>query len=336
MKEKITRRGVLAKSGIAAVTTTGLAGCLGDVTDDTTSITLASSFEPGHINVEAAEIFGDLVEEESDGNIEVDVSAGGSYGAEDEIAELVSEGSVEGSAGGALPHTIYIPEYSFFMGGPYVIEDFDHMLRVMDSDLMDGENEELIEAGNQRRIGNVIYRGWRQFTSNVPVRTPDDLGGINLRYDGIDSRGDIFEAVGVDPVPVPLDELYSALQQGTVDASEGDVEQIYSFNLFEVQDYLSLTEHLLEVGLLYLNEDVFQGLDESEQDLILELAEEATDEASEIAEDREEDRMDELADEGMEIVEDVEVEAFRENAQPAIEDWFESAWVGSYDEVQDI
>lgn len=334
MTHGTTRRGLLKRSGVAAAAMAGIAGCTGD--NGGTSITLASSFEPGHINVETGEIFGEMVEEESDGDIEVTVSAGGSYGAEDEIAELVSDGGVEGSAGGALPHTIYTPEYSFFMGGPYVIGDFDHMLRVMDSDLMDGENEELIEAGNQRRIGEVIYRGWRNVTSNTPARTQEELAGLNLRYDGIDSRGDIFAEIGMNPTPVALDELYSALQQGTVDASEGDAEQVASFNLHEVQDYLNITEHLMEVGLLYLNEDVFQGLDESYQDMILELADKATNEGSEIAQDREDDLIDELEEDGMEIVEDVEVEQLRESAEPAIERWFDNEWVGSWDEVQEI
>jgi TRAP-type transport system periplasmic protein len=334
-RDGVRRRHVLkGGAGIATAGVVGLAGCTGD-DDGDVSMTIASTFEPGHINVEAAEMFEEEIEEESDGEIEVEVSAGGAYGAEDEIGELVADGEPEAHAAGTVPFLQYASEYWFF-GNPFVLEDYDHLLRVMDDEIMDGAEETMIENGNQRPIGQQIYRGLRQFTANEPIETPEDLQGLSLRLPELDPWVDIWSQIGASPTPVALDELYSALQTGTVDSSEGDAEQIHSFNLQEVQTHLSLTEHLVETGNLYMNEDFLQGLDESHQDLVLEIGQSVTEEASEQAQDREEELIDELEEEGMTVVDDVDQDAFDEAAEPVVDQWFEAEWVGTWDEVQDI
>lgn len=325
----ITRRGVLR--GTAAV---GLLGVVGtpSVSAQEVDMTIASAFEPGHINVEASEMFAEAIAEETDGDVGVEVVPGGAYGAEDEIGELVAERGVEAHAAGTFPYFQYSPDYWFF-GNPFVMEDYDHLLRVMDSELMEGGFEAMRENGNQRPIGQQIYRGLRHFTSNDPIQSPEDVEGLNLRLPELDPWVQIWSEIGVDPTPIALDELYTALETGTADASEGDTEQISAFNLFEVQDYLSMTGHLIETGNIYVNEDFFQELDEAHQDAFLEVGEEVTAEAAEIAIDREEDLIDELADEGMGIVDDVDRDAFFDAGAPAVESLFEDQWVGTWDEV---
>lgn len=331
----IRRRRVLrGGAGIATAGIVGLAGCTGDDNGDI-SMTIASAFEPGHINVEAAEMFEEEIEEQSDGEIEVEVSAGGAYGAEDEIGELVSGGEPEAHAAGTVPFLQYASDYWFF-GNPFVMEDYDHLLRVMDHEIMDGVEETMIENGNQRPIGQQIYRGLRHFTSNEPIETPEDLQGLALRLPELDPWVDIWSQVGADPTPVALDELYSALQTGTVDSSEGDAEQIHSFDLQEVQSHLSLTNHLVETGNLYMNENFYQDLDESHQDLVLEIGQNVTEDAAQQAQEREDELITELEEEGMTVVEDVDEAAFEEAAEPAVDQWFEDEWVGTWDEVQNI
>lgn len=331
----IRRRRVLKGSaGIATAGIVGLAGCTGDDGDGgDVSMTIASAFEPGHILVEVAEMFKEEIEEETDGDFSVEVSGGGAYGAEDEIGELVSGGDPDAHSAGTFPYLQYAPEY-YFIGSPFVINDYEHFLRVMDGDSTEGMIDQVIENGNQRPIGQQIYRGNRHFTANGPVQTPDDLQGLDLRLPELDPVVDIWSEAGANPTPVALDELYSALQTGTVDASEGPAQQISSFNLHEVQSHYSLTGHLIETGNIYMNEDFYQGLDESYRDLVDEIGQSVSEEATEIAQDDEQDLIDELANEGMTIVEDVERDAFQEAAEPAINRWFEEEWASSFDEVQ--
>lgn len=330
----LRRRGVLKRAaGAGAVGLTGLAGCLGGNGDGGVSMTIASTFEPGHINVEASEMFADEIEAETDEDLSVEVSAGGAYGSEDEIGELVSQGAPEAHAAGTFPYLQYAPEY-YFIGSPFVIDDYDHFLSVMQDDVTDGIVDGLIENGNQRPLGQQIYRGNRHFTGNGPAQSPEDLQGVNLRLPELDPVVAIWSEIGADPTPVALDELYSALQTGTVDASEGDAEQISSFNLHEVQSHLTLTGHLVETGNIFMNEEFYQGLDESYQDLVLEIGASVSEEATQLSQDREQDLLDELADEGMTIVEDVDIDSYQQAAEPAIDQWFEDEWVGTWDDVR--
>lgn len=123
---------------------------------------------------------------------------------------------------------------------------------------------------------------------------------------------------------------------GTVDASEGDVEQIDSVNLNEVQSHLSLTGHLPEIGGLYINDEFFRELDETYQDLVLEVGQEATDAASEGARKEEQELLDTLSEGGMTIVEDVNQEAFRNAGRDAVEQLFETEWIGTWKEVRSV
>ncbi len=325
----ISRRTVLNRTGagIGGVSIAALAGC----SDNGESITLASSFEEGHVLVDAAEDFASQVNDETDGDVDIEVVSGGSYGAEDEIAEQVQDGVIDMHSGGALPYSMFAPEYYFF-DNPFVIEDLDHFRRVEESEEFDAGREAIIDDGNQRQVGSFIYRGLRMTTSNEPIHEPGDLDGIDMRLPELDTVVEIWDEVGASTTAVALDELYSALEQGVAEASEGDAEQIHSFNLHEVQDYLSLTEHTVQMGGLYINEDFFSDLDEAHQDAILDIAEEATMDASEQTEQEEEELIDELEDEGMEVVEDVDHDAFFNGGESAVESLFENEWEGTWDD----
>ncbi|XVH33427.1 TRAP transporter substrate-binding protein (plasmid) [Haloferacaceae archaeon DSL9] len=299
------------------------------------SMTIASTFEPGHILVEMAESFGERMQSETDGAVSVDVVPGGSYGSEDEIGELVSQRGVEAHTAGTFPYFQYAPDYYFF-ANPFVMDNYDQMVRLMDSDLMQPAFDQIRETGNQIVMGQQVYRGFRHFTSNSAIRTPEDVQGLNLRLPELDTWVSIWDDIGVNPTPVALDELYSALETGTVDASEGPAEQISSFNLGEVQSHYSLTSHLIESGNLYMNVDFYEELDETYQELADEAAMEITQEASQTVQDREEELINQLADGGMEIVDDVDVDAFRAAGESAVERQFEENWEHSWDDVRNV
>ncbi|WP_199174867.1 TRAP transporter substrate-binding protein DctP [Halegenticoccus soli] len=353
-QERASRRSVLKRTGAAGVALAGIAGCLsaddgngggggngsggggnGSGGGGSVNMTIASSFEPGHILVELGQMFKEQIEEKSDGAISVNVQGGGSYGAEDEIGELAKSGGVEAHTAGTFPFFQYAPKY-FFFANPFVMNSYDQLVKLLESDKMQPAYESMKQNGNQRPLGQQVYRGFRHFTAKKPIRTPDDVQGLNVRLPELDTWVQVWEEIGVDATPVALDELYSALETGTADASEGPAEQIHSFKLFEVQSHYSKTKHLIETGNLYMNEDFYQGLDQTHKDLVNEVAQDVTKKATETAQGREEELINELSNEGMTIVEDVDVEAFRSAGQPAVERLFENQWALSWDEVRNI
>jgi TRAP-type C4-dicarboxylate transport system substrate-binding protein len=326
----VSRRAYLA--GVSGIGLASIAGCAGSDTDSEVEMTVASGYPEAHIHGEHALMFEDRVEEESDGDIQVDVLAGGAMGSDDEVRELVREDSLEAHAGGYDPYLLYIPEYSPWVN-PFVIGSWDTLVDWLESD--DGQEAEaqLAEQANHRRLGNEIYRGWRHVTTNEEINNPDDMAGMTLRLPGLDAWVDIYTSLGVDSSSVALDELYSAVQTGVVDATEGEAEQILSFDLHEVQDYYNMVETHMTTGAIYASEAWYQDLDDTYQEILMEIGLETSEEATDIALNREEDLIDELA-EDMTINEGPDRDAFVESAEPVIEEYFEEVWIGEWDDFQ--
>jgi len=342
-----SRRRVLKKGSVAIVGAMGLAGCTGSDNGDSGSdngdsgsdnggidITLATTYEPDHINTVAANRWAKRVAEETDGDITMSISPGGAYGAVDEIHDLLRDGALEATVSGGLPWFRYAPEYAF-IEIPFLMPNYEQQNKIVHSDEFEPGREKLREEGKQRLMGNIIYRGSRHFTANKPVREPADLEGIDLRLPENEAWVNIWEAIGgehgLNINPVALDELYNGLQSGVVNASEGDIEQIRSFSLFEVQDYLCLTGHHPQPGIMYLSDEFYQNLDQTYQEVLDETADEVTAAATEEIQETEPELIQETADQGMELIEDVDREAFRERGAPAANKMFEDRFAKNWD-----
>ncbi|GAK55137.1 transporter [Candidatus Vecturithrix granuli] len=312
---------------IAAMSCFALAASAADVT-----IQLASAFEPTHILSQSAQKFKELVEEKSGGAITVELFLGGVMGSEEECTESVSIGAVQMQAGGGLPIKTYAPEY-YFLDSPYVIRDWEHFQNVFYNSPIGKKAQELIATNGNTVYLGVVYRGARQFTSNKPIKTPADLQGIKLRLPQLPTWIAVWKAVGALPVPVALTELFSALQTGVADASEGDVSQIHSFHLDEVQKYLSMTNHLVQTGALTINKTFLESLTAEQQAIIKEAGKEAADWGSQKIIDGEAELIADLKAKGMEVV-IPDADAFREKAKPAVEQLFKEQWpVATWEEV---
>lgn len=295
------------------------------------TIRLGSAFEPTHILCQAAQKFKELVEERSKGAIEVQLFLGGAMGSEEECTEAVSIGALEMQVGGGLPIKTFAPQYYFF-DSPYVMRDWNHFQKVWAGTLGEKAREELIKKGNTMYFG-VVYRGVRHLTANKSIFVPDDLKGIKLRLPQLPTWVKVWEAIGASTVPIALTELFTALQTGVADASEGDVTQILSFRLYEVQKYLMLTGHLVQTGGLTINKPFFDKLKKEYQDIVVQAGKEATDWASNTIVNEEGNLIKELEAKGMQIIQP-NAEAFREKAKSAVEELFKSEWpVTTWEEV---
>ena len=104
---------------------------------------------------------------------------------------------------------------------------------------------------------------------------------LKLRLPPIPTWMAVWKAIDADPVGVPLPELYAALKTGKAEASEGDLPQIASFKLDEVQTHLIMTNHLVQTGGMLINKPFFERLSKADQDLIVRAGKEACDWANE-------------------------------------------------------
>jgi TRAP-type C4-dicarboxylate transport system substrate-binding protein len=242
---------------------------------------------------------------------------------EEEINDLCSKGTIEMQTNGNRPLEIYAPQY-FFLGAPYVLKDLDHFMRIWQGNLGKKAREQVEKNGNLIHLG-IVYRGLRQTTSKKPLYTPADAYGLKLRLPVVPTWIAVWKEIGAEPVPVPLPDLYKSLKEGKAEASEGDLSQITSFKLDEVQTHLTITNHMVQTGNFLINKTFFNGLSKEDQNLILKASKEVCDWANEKMKKGEKALLIELQRKGMQVV-IPDADSFREKAKPAVEQLFKTTW----------
>jgi tripartite ATP-independent transporter DctP family solute receptor len=206
--------------------------------------------------------------------------------------------------------------------GAFVFDDAEHLKRFFTDPASDQLKEAFLAATGVRILG-AWSAGARQFTANKAIRTPDDLAGIRMRFPPSPQFLMNAAAMGAEPVEVAFEELYLALQQGTVDGQENPINNIAANNIQEVQDVMSMSSHQLNSNLVIINEATWQSLSADQQAALSAAVAEAMEQVPACVEEFESTTLDQWrADGTIEIVEDVDREAFRTKVEPYLrENW---------------
>lgn len=292
---------------------------IGNAISAETTIRMSSPFKGG-IVVEAAEKFKELVEKGSAGRIEVMIDAGTK--SEADIAKMNRNGEIEMQSNGTQFLEFYAPPYYFFTG-PYVMKDFDHYMRVWNGKLGQEARNQLEK--NDLKFLTTIYRGLRQTTAKKPLYTPADAYMLKLRLPPIPSWMAVWKAIGADPIGVPLPELYNSLKTGKAEASEGDLPQIQSFKLNEVQSHLIMTNHLVQTAGILIYKPFFDKLSKADQELIVKAGKETEEWANNKIKAGEGAILVDLQRKGMQVV-IPDAESFRSKARDAVDELFKTQW----------
>ena len=183
---------------------------------------------------------------------------------------------------------------------------------------------EMEKNGNLKYRGT-IYRGLRQTTAKKPLYTPADAYNLKLRLPPIPSWMAVWKAIGTDPVGVPLPELFNSLKTGKAEASEGDLPQIQSFKLDQVQSHLIITNHLVQTAGILIHKPFFDKLSKADQDLIVKSGKESEEWANNKIKTGEAAILVELQRKGMQVI-IPDANSFREKAKPAVDELFKTQW----------
>jgi tripartite ATP-independent transporter DctP family solute receptor len=155
---------------------------------------------------------------------------------------------------------------------PYLIVSRAHMKKVAENKQTQSALLERLPARGMRILG-VWENGFRHITNNLrPIEKPEDLKGIKLRVPGGVWRVKMFKDYGANPSPMPLAEVYSALQSGVMDGQENPFPQIASAKFHEVQKFLSLSGHVYTPAYLVIGEDVWAKLPKDVQTTLSKIA----------------------------------------------------------------
>ena len=192
------------------------------------------------------------------GKVEVKVFHSSQLGSDEQMIRGVKLGAPEMFLPSTVMSTVEQKVGVFEM--PYLIVSRVHMKKVTENKQVQSALFEGLPAKGMRVLG-VWENGFRHITNNVrPIVKPEDLKGIKLRVPGGVWRVKMFKAYGANPSPMPLGEVYSALQSGVMDGQENPFPQIASAKFQEVQKFLSLSGHVYTPAYLVIGEDSWKKL----------------------------------------------------------------------------
>jgi tripartite ATP-independent transporter DctP family solute receptor len=265
---------------------------------------------------------------ELQGKFDVRVFHSSQLGQAAQVLQLVKAGEFEASmVGPGQLQAFYAPMGIF--SAIYVIDDHEHMRRVMGTDvwtdLMKGLNEKATLA-----IPAMLWYGTRQLTSNKAVRTPADMAGLKMRVaPGSQVAFTNGRAMGANPTTLPFGELYLGLSQGVVEAQENPLPTIDEAKFYEVQQFLNLTNHEPSPQFLVVNSNWYAKLGADQRKAFDDASKKAEAATLDCTLKAEKELLDKWKAQGTfkgGIIENVDVAAFRDRAAPILMQEYGQVW----------
>ena len=189
----------------------------------------------------AADYFAKRVEELSKGKIKVEVYPNAQLGKDKVLLRKMKFNAVQMAAPSFSKFTGLVPQLGLF-DLPFLFKDENHLHRVLDGKV----GQKLLDMVTKKGYVALAYwdNGFKQLTdSKRPLIKPDDCKGLKFRVMSSKVLIEQFKALGAIPVVLPFSEVYSALQQGVVDGQENTISNIYTKKFYEVQRYMTMTNH---------------------------------------------------------------------------------------------
>jgi tripartite ATP-independent transporter DctP family solute receptor len=263
------------------------------------TLRLADNQPEGYPTVVGAKEFASLVEERTDGRIEIEVYPGGVLGDESSTIEQVQFGAIDFVRTSITPMANFEPAMNV-LSLPYLYPSEEYMFQVLFSEVGEGVLDGLRDAGI---VGLTWYdSGARSFyTADTKVTSPEDLEGLRIRVQESQLMMDMVEALGASPTPIAWGEVYSALQTGVVDAGENNYPGWYYNSHHEVAPNFVEDAHNRIPELIIMSEITWNKLSEEDQEIIKQAAVDSTEVQREAWDQRTEEAKELAVEEGATI-----------------------------------
>ena len=265
------------------------------------------------------EVFKELLEKKSGGDLKVEIFPNSQLGSEQEMAEMCKLGTMQGVMFGrfeSMGMELYTPAL------PFMFKDYEQVNRVLSGPI--GDYLASFTEENGLKLLGWAHSGFRQITNNTrPIKSPADLEGLKMRTPPLENILQTMGAFGASVTPIAYSELYMALKTGVVDGQENPWVNIVSEKMYEVQKYATAINYIYMPGPFCVGLDWWEALSAEEQRMVGEAAEVATQYTNYVTESSNEAYKQKCIAEGMEIyvLNDAERQAFIDMAQP-VYDYF--------------
>ena len=216
--------------------------------------------------------FKELVEKNSGGRIEVKIYPNEQLGKEKDLVTSIQTGTADmGIFGETL--TTFGADKTIFMATPYLLRDAAHLHKVAGGEMGKEIEAQVLEKAKLRVLG-YMERGPRELTSSRAVKTPDDLKGMKIRLPNVPIFLAAWEALGAKPIPMAFSEVFTSLQQGTIEGQENPYALIASAHFYEVQKFLNKTSHVRGWIYVCIGEKRFASLPDDLKKVVLDAGKE--------------------------------------------------------------
>jgi TRAP-type transport system periplasmic protein len=275
-------------------------------------VTLSFAYElpEDHPWGHGAEKFKEIVEKKTNGEVKIEIHGNGSLAASGrEIQEGVKIGTMD--IGISSTPLSQMNPYLDLFSLPYIFESREQAWEVLDGPV----GEEVGKKLSEHNLTFLAYweDGFRQITNNVkPITKIEDFNGLKIRVPESEVRLETFKALGASPLPMAWSEVFTALQQGTIDGQENPLSVVSSSSFYDVQKYLTISNHVYSPATLFINSSKWESLTTEQQDIILEAAEEGRDLNRKMNQEMDDKLIKEMEDKGMEVTVIEDVKPFQE------------------------
>jgi tripartite ATP-independent transporter DctP family solute receptor len=231
----------------------------------------ASPSNTGH---KAFEFLGKELAEKTNGRVTIEIFPNSQLGSERELVESIQLGNVDMTFVSSAVLGAFNKQF-FALDIPFLFKDRASVYRVLDGKI----GQDLLSSLDKVGIKGLGYweNGFRQLTNSKKViRSPKDLEGMKMRTMENEVHIAAWKEEGANPAPLAFGELFTALQQGTFDAQEGPINLFYDMKFFEVQKFITKTNHVYSPWPVLINPDVFNRLSPEDQKILVAAVEKTT------------------------------------------------------------
>ncbi|MEI3607654.1 TRAP transporter substrate-binding protein [Pseudogracilibacillus sp. SE30717A] len=281
--------------------------------------------------------FKEIIEEKSDGQFQVEIYNGGTLVTSDEeIVESLKSGSIELSTSSAYgtANTTGVDALKLF-DMPMLFDSREDAYELLDGEYGEGIKEQIEEKANVQVLGFIDLGFYGILNNDRSIEKPEDLKGLKIRTSAADLHLDTMSAMGGNPTPMAYSEVFTGLQQGTIDGVSTTTPLIYGDRFFEVSKNMTVTNQVFLPHVMMVNNDFYNGLSDELKTILEESVNEYVTYARELAVNAEEEAVQGMKDEGVNVVEltDEQRQAFKKAVEPVIEKHIDTVGKENYEKA---
>jgi TRAP-type transport system periplasmic protein len=272
---------------------------------------------PGEVAHDLYKEFADNVTKKSGGQLTVRVFPSEQLGKEVDLLQQLKSGALDISSPSMPTLNSMVPAFEM-PSAPFLWKDWKEAETVIRGPAMEPIWTELKDKHNIVPLTKIWYWGWRNFTFGTKeVRKPEDMAGLKVRVPESPIWVEMVRGFGAAPTPIPFGEVYTALQQKTVDGQENPIPTIFSRKFYEVQGVLSMSRHMLQNNTILINKSSMEKLKPELQKLLIDEAAAASAKNSEMQQAREVSMLEDIRKSGKtRIIDNPDRDAFAAKMVP--------------------